>query len=320
MKYYHPPKPEIWKGRSSKTAQYLHEQVIFQDLEAVKIQYDKGFALLGYACDEGVRRNQGRVGAKEGPDAIKQELAKLPCPLSWDSTLVDVGAVSCPDQDLESAQAALSEKVKVLLDKGFFPLLLGGGHDIAYGHYSGIREHLGPDAEIGIINFDAHFDLRNNSGGNNSGTPFYQIARKQKERNRPFHYLCLGIREEANSGELFNTAREFDIDWVTNDTFNLQHTEFLRDQIRDFLEKVDRVYLTIDLDGFSSAYAPGVSAASPFGFTPEIALWTLQIIIASGKLISMDLAEMNPVYDQDRKTAKLAAGILHHVLRHPQLL
>ncbi|MBT8321916.1 MAG: arginase family protein, partial [Eudoraea sp.] len=82
----------------------------------------------------------------------------------------------------------------------------------------------------------------------------------------------------------------------------------------------DRVYLTIDLDGFSSAYAPGVSAASPFGFDTQIALWTLQIIIASGKLISMDLAEMNPVYDQDRKTAKLAAGILHHVLRHPQLL
>ena len=320
MKYYHPPKPEIWKGRNSKAAQYLHEQVIFQDLEASNLQNEKGFALLGYACDEGVRRNQGRVGAQAGPDAVKQELAKLPCPLSLGSTLVDVGAVSCPDQDLESAQATLSEQVKVLLDNGFFPLLLGGGHDIAYGHYSGIREHLGPDKEIGIINFDAHFDLRNNSGGNNSGTPFYQIAREQKERNRSFHYLCLGIREEANSRELFNTAREFDVDWVTSDTFNLKHTEFLRDQIRDFLEKVDRVYLTIDLDGFSSAYAPGVSAASPFGFDPQIALWTLQIIIASGKLISMDLAEMNPVYDQDGRTAKLAAGILHHVLRHPELL
>lgn len=320
MKIYNPPKPEIWKGRSSKTAQYLHEQVVFRNLETSESQNDKGFALLGYACDEGVRRNQGRVGAKAGPDVIKQELAKLPCPLSWDSTLLDVGEIFCPDQDMESSQAALGEKVKQLLDRGLFPLLLGGGHDIAYGHYSGIRSHLGSETTLGIINLDAHFDLRNNASGNNSGTPFYQIAMDHQVLKLPFHYLCLGIREEANSRELFNTAREFDVEYVTNTTFSLQHAEFLSGLIRDFLQEVDRVYLTIDLDGFSSAYAPGVSAASPFGFTPEIALWTLEQIIRSGKLISLDLAEMNPVYDQDGRTAKLAAGILHHVIRHPELL
>ncbi len=320
MKYYYPPKPEIWKGRSSKAAQYLHEQVVFRNLETFKPQDEQGFALLGYACDEGVRRNQGRVGAKAGPLSIKGELAKLPCPLSGNSNLLDAGDIACMDQDMENAQAALAEKVKVLLDSGLFPLLLGGGHDIAFGHYSGIHSHLGPETTVGIINLDAHFDLRNNSAGNNSGTPFYQIAQKQKEGKQPFHYLCLGIREEANSRELFNTAREFEVDWVSNSTFNLQHTDFLSKQIRDFLQKVDRVYLTIDLDGFSSAYAPGVSAASPFGFTPDIALWTIEEIIRSGKLISLDLAEMNPLYDLDGRTAKLAAGILHHVIRHQELL
>ena len=320
MKYYLPPKPETWKGRSSKAADYLHEQVQFRNLEAFKPQDDKGYALLGYACDEGVRRNQGRVGAKDGPACIKGELAKLPFPETWNSTLLDVGEIACSDGDMESAQASLAEKVKVLLDAGLFPLLLGGGHDIAYGHYSGIRSHLGPEKTVGIINLDAHFDLRENTGGNNSGTPFYQIALEQKERNQPFHYLCLGIREEANSRELFNTAREFDVDWVTKSTFSFMHKDFLGKLIRDFIHKVDKVYLTIDLDGFSSAYAPGVSAASPFGFTPEIALWTLQTIIASGKLISMDIAELNPQYDQDAQTAKLAAGLIHHVLGQSELL
>ncbi len=315
MKYYYPPKPELWKGRSSKAADYLHEQVVFGNLETYKPKKDdKGYALLGYACDEGVRRNQGRVGAKDGPVSIKRELAKLPLPVTWDSTLLDVGEISCNNGDMESTQAALAEKVKVLLDACLFPILLGGGHDIAYGHYSGIRSYMEPGATLGIINMDAHFDLRENSGGNNSGTPFFQIAREHRERNHPFHYLCLGIREEANSRELFDTARKLEVDWVVNDTFSLEHTDFLGELISDFINKVDRVYLTIDLDGFSSAYAPGVSAASPFGFGPKIALWALNKIIASGKLICMDIAELNPKYDQDGQTAKLAAGLIHHAL------
>lgn len=319
MNYYQAPQPEIWEGRKSSGDQYFHELVGFLNMEGASPDHKKGFSLLGYACDEGVRRNQGRIGAKDGPTAIKQALGKLPCPVNWKSQLYDAGDVTCTDQDMENAQAALSKAVKKLLDTGLFPLVVGGGHDMAYGHYSGIRSYLGPDTTIGIINLDAHFDLRNNSGGNNSGTPFYQIARENKEHDQPFHYLCLGIREEANSRELFHTAREFDVDFVSNTTFSLQHTEFLRAQIRDFIQKVDRVYLTIDLDGFSSAYAPGVSAASPFGFDPQIALWTLQLIIASGKLISLDIAELNPQYDRDAQTAKLAAGLLHHVLGNEQL-
>ena len=94
----------------------------------------------------------------------------------------------------------------------------------------------------------------------------------------------------------------------------------IKNKLQEFFSRVDRVYLTIDLDGFSSAYAPGVSAVSPFGFDPEIVIWALEEIIRSGKLISMDIAELNPLYDQDGQTAKLAAGLLHQVLRHPELL
>ena len=75
----------------------------------------------------------------------------------------------------------------------------------------------------------------------------------------------------------------------------------------------DHIYVTIDLDGFSSAYAPGVSAASPMGFSPYMVLECLKTIIGSGKLISLDIAEMNPKYDIDGQTAKLAASLMHHV-------
>ena len=71
---------------------------------------------------------------------------------------------------MEKAQSVLAEKVAQILDNKGMPLLLGGGHDMAYGHYNGIIKHIAHNQKIGIINLDAHFDLRSNEIGNNSGT------------------------------------------------------------------------------------------------------------------------------------------------------
>ena len=179
----------------------------------------------------------------------------------------------------------LSESVTSLLEKKALPLLIGGGHDIAYGHYNGIKNYLNSKNEkstIGIINFDAHFDLREDSQGSNSGTPFYQIANE----NDSFEYLCLGIRKDANDSVLFKTAAELGVTYVLKDTFRIAFAKEIITWIKAFIAKVDYVYVTIDLDGFSSAYAPGVSAASPMGFSPDIVLECLDTILGSGKLIS----------------------------------
>ena len=320
MKNYHPPKPKLWKGRSSGTGQYLHERIGFLNLETDVALSNPAFTILGYACEEGVKRNQGRIGSVEGPVSIIQELAKLPHPRGMNTQLCDAGLVTCSNQNLEATQDLLSYKVKQLLDLGCFPLLIGGGHDIAYGHYRGLRAYANSKESIGIINLDAHFDLRSAEQGPNSGTPFYQIAKELEKSGQPFHYFCLGIREEANSAELFDTADKLGVNYVLNSDFHIGNTATLKKDLEEFLEQVDRIYLTIDLDGFSSAYAPGVSAASPFGFRPDIALWTLEEIIHSGKLMSLDLAECNPRFDRDGQTTKLAAGLLHYVLRHPELI
>jgi formiminoglutamase len=320
MKNYHPPKPKLWQGRSSETAQYLHEKVGFLNLESDTTLSNPAFTILGYACEEGVRRNQGRIGAVEGPVSIIQELAKLPHPRGMNSQLCDAGLITCSDQNLEKTQDLLSATVKQLLDLGSFPLLLGGGHDIAYGHFMGLRSHVDLNKSIGIINLDAHFDLRSTAQGPNSGTPFYQIAMELEKQGQPFHYLCLGIREEANSAELFDTAGKLGVEYILNSDFHIGNTGKLKKELEEFMEQVDRIYLSIDLDGFSSAYSPGVSAASPFGFSPDVAIWTLEEVICSGKLMSLDLAECNPRFDRDGRTAKLAAGLLHYVLRHPELI
>lgn len=312
-RYKQTPK-SIWTGRISSQELYLHEKVQCVAIDALETIADtQSIALLGYACDEGVKRNQGRIGAVEGPAAIKSSLGKFPNHLASTTPFFDVGTVECLAHELEKTQEALAEKISLLLSKKIFPIVLGGGHDIAYGHYQGIRNYLG-DKKIGIINFDAHFDLRSTENGNTSGTPFYQIAQDCKAQSIAFNYLCLGIRKDANDKKLFETATSLGVSYIEHNNFNLHHVEHVHLILMQFLEDVDYVYTTVDLDGFSSAFAPGVSAPSPMGFSPDIVLENLKTIIDSKKLISFDIAEMNPTYDKDQQTAKLAASLVHFVM------
>jgi len=322
MNLYKPTDKNIWTGRESAQELYVYQKVKHIDLELqnIPISEDKTFVLLGYECDEGVKRNMGRTGSREGPQAARRQLARLPHHLAENTAILDAGNVVCVADDMEKAQSILTEKVTQILSQQGIPLLIGGGHDIAYGHYNGIKKFVGIQQKIGIVNLDAHFDLRSNEDGNNSGTPFFQIATDSKNQNSDFRYLCLGIRNDANDSILFERAREWEVKYIEAELFHKQNTSYVINKINEFCKDVDFVYLTIDLDGFSSAFAPGVSAASPMGFSVDIALVALDTLIATNKLISVDLAELNPAFDRDNQTSKLAASLLHFIIHEVALL
>ncbi len=268
--------------------------------------------LLGFSCDEGVRRNHGRPGARSGPEAIRDALGRL----AWHHSgeLLDAGDVLCPGDDLESAQAEFGNRISRLLQAGVFPIGIGGGHEIAFGHVQGIREAIG-EQTLGIINFDAHFDMRGPvDGKGNSGTSFYQIAQQEEARGRAFNYLCIGLQKENNTRMLFDTAERYRAEWIEAFKVNLFNRESLTGRLDWFLEKVDHVYLSFCLDVFNASIAPGVSAVNPLGIYPDIILYLIQHIVGSGKVISLDLAELNPLYDIDQRTARLAAALIFHAL------
>lgn len=319
---YSAPDSDNWQGRNSERKLYLHEKVLMYDLqgEPSAEEADTSLGILGYACDEGVRRNSGRTGAVNGPDAIRKALARMPNHLPDNCQLFDFGNILCEDRNMEASQEGLSKQISRLMHDDVFCAVVGGGHDLAYGHYRGIRESLGPEAKLGIINFDAHFDLRSNKDGSNSGTPFYQIGIESKDQDQPFSYLCLGIRRDANDRALYDTCSVFGVNYIDMERFRIEELEQINRELEYFIKDLDAIYVTIDLDGFSSAYAPGVSAASPMGFSPDIVLECLKTIIHSKKLVALDIAEMNPVYDRDGQTAKLGASLLHFVLHRMALL
>lgn len=140
-----------------------------------------------------MKRNKGRVGAADAPDAIRTQLANLP--IHRPVSLVDLGTVTCEYENLEQAQSELAEQVANSLQNGLKPIVLGGGHEVAFGSFSGLFQYVqahAPDKKIGIINFDAHFDLREAEHAT-SGTPFYRQQSFQNSIKNNLIIYVLGL-------------------------------------------------------------------------------------------------------------------------------
>lgn len=306
---YRTPNASGWTGRATtpgQGAQYWYQQVRLHDWHDGVLN-GANFGIIGYVCEEGVRRNQGRLGAAAGAKCLRERLARLAWHHGGD-VVVDYGDVVCVGEAMEAAQAQLAFMVEAVIRAGQTPIVLGGGHDVAYGHFCGIRAAT-QGKQLGIINFDAHFDLRPVTDLPNSGTPFQQILDESE-----VDYLVLGIQRQANTTELFEAAAEQGVEYFLAEHCRTYQLPTIIHALEHFLDRNDHVYLTIDLDGFSSAYAPGVSAPSPYGFSPAFVASVLDFLLASGKVIAVDVAELNPTYDVDGCTARLGAGLIDLVV------
>jgi formiminoglutamase len=314
--YYQKADLTLWQGRSDAEAgEYFYQIVNPLDLTSLQ-KKTPGFALLGFACDEGVRRNHGRIGAAFGPKALKQALARLPILKNF--KLYDAGTVTCPNETLEAAQAALGAAVHLLLEHDLHPLVLGGGHETAWGHYQGLQHYLVPP-ELQIINFDAHFDLRamQNQQGT-SGTPFRQIALARRAAQLDFNYACVGIQKYGTTRTLFETAHNLQVEYLYADDIHVEGAPMVMQFIEKLLAQPAPIYFTLCLDVFAAHDAPGVSAPQVLGLSPQHVLPALKALAASGKVISFDIVELNPKFDVDQCTAKLGAYLLSEFLHHYQ--
>lgn len=312
LSLYQKPDPLLWQGRhDTVNAERFFQKITVPDQQHQLESMPPHTIFLGFASDAGVIRNLGRPGAKLGPNQIKSQLAKLPC--SSASSYLDLGTIVAEDDGLEAAQSQFAELIRLCHQHGHKTIGLGGGHEIAWAHYQGLAPHY---SKLGIINFDAHFDLRPHQPGEpgNSGTPFSQIAAYCEDHKLPFHYCCMGIQKSGNTPSLFKRASEFKVNYLSAEALYSQSLAWQIAFLDDFMLNLDHIYLTICLDVFAECYAPGVSAPQPLGLTPWQIIPLLKYIIQSGKVVSIDVAELSPPLDQEQKTARLAALIIAELL------
>ena len=317
----HEPAADPWTGRID-AADGERGRRWHQVVRPVQQADRPGVALLGFTSDAGVIRNHGRPGAAEGPVALRRALANLAWHGTGDARLYDAGDVMCRDDALEEAQSVYTERLAALLREGHFVIGLGGGHEIAWAAHSGVERALAADPRferLGVLNFDAHLDLRRPeaAGRGTSGTPFLQIAEARAARGLDFRYLCVGASEAANTPALFDRARALGVTIVT-DLEAAQPEASL--QLQRFIEASSAVYLTFCLDVLPPAVAPGVSAPAGLGVALHRVVTLLKDALAAcghgrpgSKLLLADIAELNPRFDSDGRTARTAARLVYEL-------
>ena len=306
MSYTTPPNHDLWSGRPDA----LDNEYIYQRVQLFDIATQKkltGYGLLGFESDTGVRRNLGNPGAHEGPAAFRRVFAQLPAHTAFN--LYDAGNITCLADDLEAAQTELKINVDALLSSGLSPIVIGGGHETAWGHFQGLAQHY-PNKNIAILNFDAHFDLRPLVDGQwgSSGTPFRQIQTLLSSQNKPFNYYCAGIQPFSNTTYLFDYARENHVKYLLAEKIHANPYDL--SFIEEIIQKHQHIYVSVCLDVFHAACAPGVSAPQALGIAPTFVINALRLLKRSKQVISLDIVELAPRYDINNQTAKLAASLL----------
>lgn len=314
---YEAPQMRVWSGRQEQTVCRIYQNVRCLDLSQSEswdtlIKLAPRVILLGFSSDEGVLRNQGRVGSKAGPEKLREKLAKLPIHFADKPfTLVDAGNIVC-EGDLEASQAALGlliEKI-LALNLNIMPIILGGGHETAFGHYLGLDPFK--IEKLGIINFDAHLDMRPLGPApqvSTSGTPFLQIAQLRRKNKLPFNYTCIGLQKTGNTKDLFDTMSAWNVKSLMAQAY-CADPDSVSKLVTHNIKKSESIYVSICLDVFAEAVAPGVSAPSPHGLLPWQVILPLQQLAQSGKVISLDIVELAPNLDDHEKTARLGATLI----------
>ena len=307
-----------WNGRIDgydEDVLRIHQVIQVKTLEELLEESSDGkkVCFVSYNSDEGIRRNNGRLGAREGWEHLKSALSNFPI---FDTSIkfYDLkNPIDVKNGKLEEAQMQLADTVAKLKEKNYFVVCMGGGHDIAYGTYTGIMNYaktLSSKPKVGIISFDAHFDMRDFSKGGNSGTMFYQIAEDCKRDNIKFDYNVIGIQRFSNTKRLFDRAKEYGVRYYLAE--DIQKVSDLN--LNPILERNDFIHLTICTDVFHITCAPGVSAPQTFGIWPSQAIRLLDIIANTKKNLTLEVAEISPRYDYDDRTSRLVANLIYQVV------
>jgi len=288
--------------------------------------------ILGVPLDLG----SGRRGTDMGPSAVR--IAGLNTKLEALGYAVrDHGyiAVAPPETRSEGDERLrfgreitrtclrLRDRVSAILDGGALPIVLGGDHSIAMGTVAGVAEHLDRrGGKLGVLWIDAHADINTpdtSPTGNVHGMPLAAVLGHGDPsllaigQKRPMvsveHSVLLGIRD-VDPGER-RRIRDLGLAVYTmRDLDERGIATCMREAIARVTDGTAGFHLSFDVDALDPEEAPGVATPVQGGLTYREAHLACELVADSGRLVSMELVEVNPILDERNRTALLAVGLI----------
>lgn len=259
----------------------------FPDLDGIDM------AIIG-VCEE--RNAENNEGCSLAPNAVRQFLYKL-YDTGFNLNVADLGNIN-PGHSTEDTFFALRSTVDNLIRKNIIPIIIGGSQDLTYAQFLGYKDL---EQTINISAIDSVFDLGNPDEDITNTSYLGKIILHQP--NYLFNYSNIGYQTylvDQNSLQMMNRLY-FDV--------------YRLGQIRDKIEDAEPIIrqsdmITFDISAIKHSDAPANPNASPNGFYAEEACQIMRYAGMNDKLSSIGLYEINPKFDQNGKTAHLAAQMI----------
>jgi formiminoglutamase len=270
------------------------------------------WSLVKLPDDLGVFHVGGKTGARLGPESFQFCFNKFRGKFDALKTLDKEWTLGEFTGNIREHLDSATELVKKAHLTSPNVVVIGGGHDFGYAQVRGIAQ-ANPEKSIGCINLDAHFDLRPPDPEISSGSPFYLLI--EEGILDPKHLVEFGIQPHCNAEALWSYAERkgIHIERLAKTRKEGAIACFER-RLKELSGTVDLIVLSLDLDCLAEAYAPGVSAPQAEGFTTEEVFSMIRIAANEPKVTSLGIFELNPLYDRNLQTARVAAKAAHTFL------
>ena len=293
-------------------------------------------ALVSVLMDLGA----GRRGVDMGPSAmriagLRQMLEGLSYGVREMGTVVATDPERSEQQDVNARYLAEVESVcrraRDLVEdglvRGWMPLVLGGDHSIAMGSVAGVSRFYGRDRKrIGLIWVDAHTDMNTpgtSPSGNVHGMPLAVLTghgprvlrslADQRPAVRPENVSLIGVRQiDGGEREIVRSSgvRVFTMSEVDERGI----ATCVDEAIARAGAGTAGFHLSYDLDSLDPMIAPGVGTPVQGGLTFREGHLICEKVARSGKLLSLEMVELNPVLDAHNHTARMAVGLIASAL------
>lgn len=233
------------------------------------------------------------IGLEEYSPYLDRELHEVP--------FFDAGDIPLPFGNAQKSLDLIEEYVDSILEKGKFPLGMGGEHLVSWPVFRAMYKKY-PD--LAIIHMDAHTDLREEYEGEplSHSTPIRKVAGLIGPENVFSFGIRSGMKEE--------------FEWAKEAGMHISKFEVL-EPLKQVLPKLKGrpVYVTIDIDVLDPAHAPGTGTVDAGGITSKELLASIHAIAGSDvQVVGADLVEVAPVYDHSDQTANTASKLLREML------
>jgi len=288
--------------------------------------------ILGVPLDLG----GGRRGVDMGPSAVRiaglgERLAAMGC------AVVDKGDLDAPIPETQTERdptkryireitrvcTKLYQRVSESHEEGALPIVLGGDHSLAAGSVGASADFAAAkEGEIGLLWIDAHADMNTpatTTSGNVHGMPLAALLGREpaelsrigrgSPKVRPEKTVLIGVRNIDDLEKLI--IRDSKIHVFTMKDIDRHGLAVVMKRALALAGKdTAGVHVSLDLDVCDPAIAPGVGTPVKGGLDYREAHMAMEMVADSGRLMALDLVEINPILDSQNQTAVLGAELV----------